>query len=97
MIFDLTWLCKNNRSFADLVPFLTSCERNSLFESTFVSHLLEEYWKIYRPIIMKKLVVPYAFYCGTNLWFLFTITAAGSEREGMDYAKIVILSTATFI
>ena len=52
-IFDITWLAKNARVFADFVPFLTASQRNSLFESKTVNLLLSEFWKTYQLIIIK--------------------------------------------
>ena len=74
-VFDISWLCKESKTFADFVAILTECKRNSIFESKLVSFLLDEFWKEDQERIIMKLMIPYFVYMIIAQWFIIFISA----------------------
>ena len=73
-VIDIQWLYKDNKTFVDLVSAITHCERNAVFESSFVLNLLNQFWPENRNKITYKFLIPYYLYMFTNITFLYNVS-----------------------
>ena len=69
--FDLTWMFRDDKNFTDFVVVLNKSNKKEIFSTKFVESLLDQFWLIYKSMLVKWMFVPFLMYACCSISYMY--------------------------